>query len=214
MDKYIDILEDLSEDQKLVIISKKRSNAEIMEYYDKGHRDFGENRVPELIEKHATLPLDIDWHMVGHLQRNKVKLILPFVNTIHSCDSKRIIKEIDKEAKKNERVVKILLQIKIAEESNKYGWDFGALTEYIQSGEIFNLRNIMIIGVMGMATLTDDKDKIRAEFETLRSYFEVLKENHFGDNFTEISMGMSNDYKIALTSGASIIRIGSLLFED
>lgn len=211
---YHQIKESLPSRVQLVAISKTKPDEDIMVLYGEGQRVFGENRVQELTEKHDRLPKDIIWHMVGHLQRNKVKDIAPFVDTIQSGDSKRILKAINKEAEKNNRIIKVLLQIKIADEDSKYGWDFGTLLEYLEEGPLFDMRNIMIRGVMGMATFTDNEDQVAQEFKTLKEYYLILKEKYFGDNFKHISMGMSGDYPIAIEEGSTMIRLGSSLFGE
>lgn len=211
---YHQIKESLPSRVQLVAISKTKPDEDIMALYGEGQRVFGENRVQELTEKHDRLPKDIIWHMVGHLQRNKVKDIAPFVDTIQSGDSKRILKAINKEAEKNNRIIKVLLQIKIADEDSKYGWDFGTLLEYLEEGPLFDMRNIMIRGVMGMATFTDNEDQVAQEFKTLKEYYLILKEKYFGDNFKHISMGMSGDYPIAIEEGSTMIRLGSSLFGE
>lgn len=206
---------ELPEHVSLVAVSKTKPISDIQLAYDAGHRVFGENRAFELEEKYAQLPNDISWHMVGHLQRNKVKSIAPFVDFIQSADSPRIIKEINKEARKNDRTINILLQIKIAAEDSKYGWDFKELTEYIESGPLSNYHNIQVSGVMGMATFTDDTEQVRSEFKKLKRYYDRLKSLYFSANkFKDISMGMSGDYKIAIEEGSNMIRIGSILFGE
>lgn len=206
---------ELPEHVSLVAISKTKPISDIQLAYDAGHRVFGENRAFELEEKYAQLPNDISWHMVGHLQRNKVKSIAPFVDFIQSADSPRIIKEINKEAKKNDRTINILLQIKIAAEDSKYGWDFKELTEYIESSPLSNYHNIQVSGVMGMATFTADTEQVRSEFKKLKSYYDRLKSSYFSaEKFKYISMGMSGDYKIAIEEGSNMIRIGSILFGE
>lgn len=214
LEKYEEIKSQLLENVTLVAISKTKPVEDIKAFYDAGQRIFGENRALELKDKYEALPSDIEWHMVGHLQRNKVKEISIFVDTIHSGDSKRILKEIDKEAKKFGRIIKVLLQIKIAKEDSKYGWSFDKLLEFLSSNEFSMLKNIMITGVMGMATFTDDRKQIKKEFKTLKKYFDVLKKDHFGDNFTEISMGMSGDFNMAIDEGSTMIRLGSVLFGE
>ncbi len=198
----------------LVAVSKTRPNADIMDMYQKGQRIFGENRVQELVQKYEDLPKDIAWHMIGHLQRNKVKFIAPFVDLIHSVESIRLLEEIDSQAKKNNRVINCLLQFKIAEEEAKFGMQVNDIKEFLQSDDYNTLQNTNIIGIMGMATFTQDKKQVRNEFRTLQSIFNELKEDifHSKEDFKEISMGMSGDYKIAIEEGSTMVRIGSLLF--
>lgn len=196
----------------LVAVSKTKPIEKILELYELGQRDFGENRVQELVQKHEVLPKDIKWHMIGHLQKNKVKYIAPFVHMIHAVDSADLLSTIHKQALRNERVIDVLLQIRIAKEETKFGLDTSdtaALAHQAQDLDQVNIR-----GVMGMATFTDDMEQVRAEFKTLKSNFDFLKQDFFDtkENFTEISMGMSGDYKIALEEGSTLIRIGSLLF--
>lgn len=208
------IKESIPKDVTLVAVSKTKPNEDLMEAYDAGQRILGENRVQELVDKAEVLPKDIEWHMIGHLQRNKVKYIAPFVNLIHGVDSVRLLKEINKQGKKNERVIDVLLQFHIATEETKFGFDFEEAKELLESSEFPELQHINIRGVMGMATFTEDKEKVRDEFRTLNNYFLVLKSHFFkfNDNFQVISMGMSNDYQIAIEEGSNMIRIGSSIF--
>ncbi len=199
---------------KVVAVSKTQPPEVIMEAYRAGQRIFGENKIQELIEKNKSLPIDIEWHMIGHLQSNKVKYIAPFISLIHSVDSLKLVSIIDKEAKKNNRIIDILLQIYIADEETKFGLDLNELNNLLSSQEYSGFENIRIRGLMGMATFTNDENKIRSEFQNLMHIFKKTKETFFWKNeyFSEISMGMSNDYKIAIEEGATIIRIGSLIF--
>ncbi|MFK7809252.1 MAG: YggS family pyridoxal phosphate-dependent enzyme, partial [Saprospiraceae bacterium] len=178
---------------RLVAVSKYRPNEAILELYNQGQRHFGENRVQELVLKQAQLPQDIHWHVIGHLQTNKVKYIAPFVHLIHSVDSVKVLLAIDKEAQKNQRVINILLQFKIAEEDTKYGFDLATAKKMLESEEYKSLENIKVCGVMGMATFTEDKEQVAAEFQRLKSIFDELKGTYFSeqDDFKEISMGMS-----------------------
>ena len=200
----------------LVAVSKTHAPEEIMELYDKGQRDFGENRVQEMIEKYEEMPKDIRWHLIGHLQTNKVKYITSWVHLIHSVDSFKVLKEINKRAAQDNRVIDCLLQFKIAEEDTKYGFEPEEAYEMLRSEKFRNLKNIRITGVMGMATFTDDEAQVRREFRQLRNIFQHLKGNFFADqdSFREISMGMSDDYPIALEEGSTMVRIGSLLFGE
>lgn len=199
---------------ELVAVSKTKTPEDIIALYNEGQRIFGENRAKELEEKHDKLPSDIQWHMIGHLQRNKVKSIAGFVSMIESVDSMRLMKEIDKEARKANRKVPVLLQFKIAEEETKYGFSIKELLSGFQSEPPSDYPHLQFAGVMGMASLTDDEEQIRREFKSLKKHFETLKELIFpsNDSFREISMGMSGDYTIALEEGSTMVRIGSLLF--
>lgn len=198
----------------LVAVSKTKPNEAIMNLYAQGQRIFGENRVQELVEKYEALPKDIDWHLIGHLQTNKVKYIAPFVQMIHSVDSLKLLKEINKQAAKCERMIDCLLQMHIADETTKFGLDDTEVIDLLNSMEFKNFQNIRITGVMGMATFTDDKSQVRNEFRQLTSIFNQLKRDFFEENetFKEISMGMSGDYQIAIEEGSTMVRIGSLLF--
>jgi pyridoxal phosphate enzyme (YggS family) len=198
----------------LVAVSKTKSNAEILEVYAAGQRIFGENKVQELVDKQIQLPKDIQWHLIGHLQRNKVKYIAPFVHLIHAVDSVKLAEEINKEAAKNNRIIPILLQIYIADEETKFGFDWEILMKALEENALQNLKHISIQGVMGMATFTEDETQIRQEFQSLKKHFDYLKTNFFQDSesFKEISMGMSGDYKIALEEGSTMIRVGSAIF--
>lgn len=200
----------------LVAISKTKPNEMILEAYETGHRDFGENKVQELATKHESLPKDIKWHMVGHLQRNKVKYIAPFVHLIHSVDSVKLLKAIDKEGKKCDRSIRCLLQVHIAEESTKFGFDEKELEDFLKTGELENLKNVVVEGMMGMATFTEDKIQIKREFEYLKGLFDKFSSAFNYDNFQlrELSMGMSGDYKIALECGSTMIRVGSSIFGE
>ena len=198
----------------LVAVSKTKPAEAIQELYDQGQRIFGENRVQELTWKYEALPKDIEWHAIGHLQTNKVKYIAPFVAMIHSVESLKLMKEISKQAKKNEREIEVLLQFHIAEEDTKFGLDLSESQEILNSDFYKNAKNIKVVGVMGMATFTDDKNQVRNEFRTLKNIFDKLKKEFFesDNNFKEISMGMSGDYELAVEEGSTMVRIGSLLF--
>jgi pyridoxal phosphate enzyme (YggS family) len=198
----------------LVAVSKTKPQAVISEMYDQGQRIFGENRVQELVEKHEALPKDIQWHLIGHLQRNKVKYIAPFVSMIHSIDSPRLFKEVNKEAAKNERTIDCLLQFHIAEEESKFGFDKVEVIAFLESEVYKNAQNVNIVGIMGMATFTDDEAQVRKEFQHLKRLFDELKIEYFQDklDFKEVSMGMSGDYQLAMEEGSTMVRIGSKLF--
>lgn len=199
---------------QLIAISKTQSNENILAAYQAGQRVFGENKAQELAEKQQLLPLDIKWHMVGHLQTNKVKYIAPFVELIHSVDSLHLLEEINKQALKNNRVIDCLLQLSIADEETKYGLDLDEAITLLRDPDYQTLKNIRLVGVMGMATNTDNLDQIKEEFYELKIFFQGLKQSFFRkeDSFKEISMGMSHDYQIALEEGSTMVRIGSAIF--
>ena len=201
---------------KLVAVSKTRSPEDILEAYHTGHRDFGENRVQELLSKKESLPEDIEWHLIGHLQTNKVKFIIQYISLIHSVDSFRLLKTIDTEAKKISRTVDCLLQFHIAQEETKFGFTMEEASSMLESQDFWRLGSVRICGVMGMATLTNDMEKIRKEFKGLVGCFNTLKEKYFRDmtSFREKSMGMSGDYMTAIEEGSTIIRIGSAIFGE
>ena len=201
---------------RLVAVSKTKPASLIEKAYNEGLRIFGENKVQELVEKHEILPKDIEWHMIGHLQRNKVKYIAPFVSLIHSVDSFRLLKEIDKQAEKNNRTIDCLLQIHIAEEDTKFGFSEDELLEAINSEEFKQLHHIRVIGLMGMATFTEDKDQIAREFRHLKGIFDRIAELKATPQveMKELSMGMSGDYEIALQEGSTLIRVGSAIFGE
>lgn len=201
---------------RLVAVSKTHPPERILELYHQGQRIFGENRVQELVPKYEVLPKDIEWHLIGHLQSNKVKYIAPFVACIQSVDSLKLLIEIDKQAQKYGRIIDCLLQFHIAEEETKFGLDLTEAEEILQSAEFQQLENVRITGVMGMATFTDDEVQVRREFRFLKSIFEKIKNRYFPTpgHFKEISMGMSGDYKIAVEEGSTLVRIGTLLFGE
>ncbi|MCB0632576.1 MAG: YggS family pyridoxal phosphate-dependent enzyme, partial [Lewinella sp.] len=188
----------------------------IQDLYDQGQRDFGENKVQELVDKQGQLPQDIRWHFIGHLQTNKVKYLTPFVHLIHAVDSIKVLKEIDKRAGHDGRCIDCLLQFHIAEEDTKFGLDLTEARELLQSEAYRSMENIRIAGVMGMATYTEDEAQVRREFGHLKAIFDALKAECFPDAmyFKEISMGMSSDYPLALEEGSTMVRIGSLLFGE
>ncbi|MCF8464013.1 MAG: YggS family pyridoxal phosphate-dependent enzyme [Flavobacteriales bacterium] len=198
----------------LVAVSKTKPNELLTEAYHAGQRIFGENRVQELVPKSETLPKDIAWHMIGHLQRNKIKYIAPFVSCIQSVDTVDLLAEINKQAAKHSRSILVLLQFHIAQEDTKFGLTLEEAETYLASTEFAKLRNIEIAGVMGMATFTDDELQVRTEFKTLKSIFGTLKSQFFSTkpSFKEISMGMSGDYKIAIEEGSTMVRVGSSIF--
>ena len=198
----------LADNVHLVAVSKTKSNELIIEAYGAGQRIFGENKVQDLVEKEESLPKDIEWHMIGHLQTNKVKYIAPFISLIHAVDSKKLIKEINKRAEQNNRVITCLLQVHIAQEESKFGLDKDGVIEILKT----DFPNVSIVGLMGMATFTDNKNQVRKEFKYLKDSYDELKENQ--PNFSILSMGMSGDYSIAIEEGSNMVRIGSYIFGE
>lgn len=198
----------------LVAVSKKKSSEEIKQVYDSGHKIFGENYVQELKEKHDALPEDIQWHFIGHLQSNKVKVIAPFVSLIQSVDSLKLLGEINKEAEKNNRVINCLLQIHIAQEETKFGLSFEEAETLLRSKELKQMKNIFIKGFMGMATFTEEENKVRSEFNSLKKIYDRLKSEIRNLKLETLSMGMTSDYKIALEEGSNMVRIGSAIFGE
>jgi hypothetical protein len=198
----------------LVAVSKTKPAGAVQEAYDAGHKTFGESRVQELMEKYESLPKDIAWHMIGHLQRNKVKYIVPFVHLIHSVDSPRLLSEINKQAEKANKIVDCLLQAHIAEEESKFGFSADELTQFLNSDAFTNMQYVRIKGLMGMATFTSDENLVRKEFQFLYQLHKNVKNSHFKekDFFSEISMGMSGDYKLAIEEGSTMVRVGSRIF--
>ena len=201
---------------KLVAVSKTKPNKDILEAYNSGHKIFGENKVQELVRKYEELPKDIEWHFIGHLQSNKIKYIVPFVSLVQGVDSFKLLKTINKEAVKHNRIISCLLQFHIATESTKFGFSLPELKTILESNDFANLENVKINGVMGMATFTDKEDQVRNEFKELTQIFKSLKKDYFGDSdvFREISMGMSDDYPIAVEEGSTMIRVGSKIFGE
>jgi pyridoxal phosphate enzyme (YggS family) len=210
------ILIELPQNVKLVAVSKTKPIEDITEAYRTGHKIFGENKVQEIVYKHEKLPKDIEWHFIGHLQRNKVKLIVQFVDMIHSVDSLRLLEKINEEARNINKIVNCLLQIHIAEEETKYGFSEDELVQLLPLSEFNNLQNIKVCGLMSMATYTNDTKQIYREFKYLSDLFKTIKDNYFTDNeyFKEISIGMSGDYKIAVDCGSTMVRIGSNIFGE
>jgi len=194
----------------LVAVSKTKPISDLMEAYEAGQRIFGENKIQEMANKHEQMPKDIEWHMIGHVQRNKVKYMADFVSLIHGVDNFKLLKEINKQAKKHDRTIDCLLQIKIASEDSKFGMSFEDASEVMQSSDFSALKNIRITGVMGMATFTDNQTQIEEEFNVLRDVFNRLKAHYSA--FKTISMGMSGDYKLAIDCGSTMIRVGSSIF--
>jgi len=197
----------------LVAVSKFQPVTAILEAYNAGQRIFGESKAQELTEKQNLLPKDIEWHFIGHLQTNKVKQILPFVSLIHSVDSIRLLEEINKQAEKLHRTINCLLEIHIAQEDTKYGFSFEEVRSLFEENVFEKFNHIVIKGFMGMASLTDDKQKIRKEFHALSSFFNEVKEK-YAPHFDTLSMGMTDDYKIAVEEGSTIIRVGSYIFRN
>ena len=204
----------LPENVTLVAVSKTKPVTDLMEAYDAGQRIFGENKIQEMAEKWEQLPKDIQWHMIGHVQTNKVKYMAPFVSLVHGVDSLKLLHEINKQAAKNNRVIDCLLQIFIAEEESKFGLDEKELEEILISEEFKELKNIKIVGLMGMATFTDNQTQIEKEFKHLKDIFDNLQNQPKPQNLqpTTLSMGMSGDYKLAISCGSTMVRIGSSIF--
>ncbi len=194
----------------LVAVSKTKPIADIQEAYNAGQRVFGENKVQEMAMKHEALPKDIEWHMIGHLQRNKVKYMAHFVDLIHGVDSLKTLLEINKQAAKHKRIINCLLQIKIAQEDHKFGFSFEEATAILKSTELAELENIRIVGLMGMATFTDNKQQLSEEFSSLKNFYDTLKTQ--SPKFKILSMGMSGDYLLAIKNGSNMIRVGSAIF--
>lgn len=209
-----EILSFLPASVKLVAVSKTHSPEEIIKVYNEGIKDFGENKVQELINKQPLLPLDIRWHQIGHLQTNKVKFIAPFVHLIHSVDSFKLLKEINSQALKHNRVIDCLIQIFIAKEETKYGLNDEEAKELIEDFKNSQMLNVRLIGVMGIATFSENENLVRKEFQSLKQTFNLLKERYFttDNSFSEISMGMTSDYQIAVEEGSTIVRIGTAIF--
>lgn len=210
---YTSLINSLPEQVTLVAVSKTKPVEAILEIYNQGQRIFGENKVQELCDKQAVLPKDIQWHQIGHLQTNKVKYMAEFVTMIHAVDSFKLLLEIDKQAKKHNRVIDCLLQFHIAQEETKFGLDETEAQDLIQQMNEHSLKNIRIRGVMGMASFVEDEAQIRSEFSSLKRFFEQFKTEHFNETtFDTLSMGMSGDYQIAIEEGSTLIRLGSILF--
>ena len=204
------IKKEIPESVTLVAVSKTKPVSDIMEAYHSGHKIFGENKVQEMVQKWEEMPKDIQWHMIGHVQRNKVKYMAEFVSLIHGVDSLKLLSEIDKQAKKHDRVIPCLLQVHIAEEDTKFGFDAHEITDLIHDPEYIKLQNISIQGLMGMATFTDDMEQVRREFRTLNRLFGELK--NALPQIDILSMGMSGDYTVAIEEGSTMVRIGSSIF--
>lgn len=198
----------------LVAISKTKPNEDILEAYNEGQRIFGENKVQDLTKKYEELPKDIQWHFIGHLQTNKIKYIAPFISLLHAIDSLKLLKAVNKEAAKNNRVIDCLLQFHVAQEESKFGLKIKEGKELLEMDEFATLNNIRIVGIMGMASYTDDIEQIKNEFKTLKNIFSTLKNDYFSEAqyFSEISMGMSGDYPLAIEQGSTMVRVGSSIF--
>lgn len=214
LEKYSAIQISIPKHVTLVAVSKTKPIEAIQELYNAGQRVFGENRVQELVEKHDTLPKDIKWHLIGHLQRNKVKYIAEFVDLIHSIDSERLLDEVNIQAKKNNRKIKVLLQFYIATEETKFGFDLHEILELFSRRTPESFDSIEFYGVMGMASFSEEENQVRNEFKKLKQIFDQLKQTYFSNStfFSEISMGMSGDYQIAIEEGSTMVRVGSSLF--
>jgi pyridoxal phosphate enzyme (YggS family) len=200
----------------LIAVSKTKPVSDLMEAYNTGQRAFGENKIQEMEAKWQEMPKDIEWHMIGHVQRNKVKYMAPFVSLIHAVDSLKLLKEINKEAEKNDRTINCLLQIKIAEEDSKFGMDEADAAKLLASEEYKKLQNVKIVGLMGMATFTDDEKQISEEFQKLKKIYDQfrIQSRNFEIELKILSMGMSGDYKIAIENGSNMVRVGSAIFGE
>ena len=215
-DNLQQVLNELPEGVRLVAVSKFHPNEAIEEAYSAGQRVFGESKVQEMTAKYESLPKDIEWHFIGHLQTNKIKYIVPYVALIHGIDSYKLLVEVNKQAEKAGKVVNCLLQLHIAEEETKFGFSFDECRDMLAEGEWKTLSNIQLCGLIGMATNTDDNEQIKKEFCSLSSFFKEVKDSWFADTeaFRELSMGMSHDYHQAIAAGSTLIRVGSKIFGD
>ena len=209
-ENLLEIQQSISEEVTLVAVSKTKPIVDLQEAYDAGQRIFGENKIQEMVDKFDVLPKDIQWHMIGHLQSNKVKYMAHFVDLIHGVDKLKTLKEIHKQAKKHNRVINCLLQVKIAKEDTKFGFSFEEVEEALSSEEVLELHHIKIVGFMGMATFTDNKVQLEEEFSSLKNLFDKLKTRH--ESIETLSMGMSGDYQLAIENGSTMIRVGSSIF--
>lgn len=210
-EKINTLKEQLPSNVTLVAVSKTKPVSALMEAYDAGQRIFGENKIQEMTEKWSEMPKDISWHMIGHVQTNKVKYMAPFVDLVHAVDRLKLLKEINKQALANDRIIDCLLQIKIADEDSKFGMTEADANSLLDSEAFKNMHNIRVVGLMGMATFTDDMKQVATEFDTLKSYFDSIVDTH---NLTTLSMGMSGDYQLALKHGSNMIRVGSAIFGE
>ena len=212
-DNLLQIKSSLPEHVTFVAVSKTKPISDLMEAYNAGQRIFGENKIQEMTEKWEQMPKDIQWHMIGHIQTNKVKFMAPYVSLIHGVDSLKLLEEINKQALKNNRIINCLLQIHIAEEETKFGLNEDELKDLLASESFINLKNIKIVGLMGMATFTENQNQIKKEFEQLKSIFDTKKSLSIANSQLSIlSMGMSGDYKLAIECGSTMVRIGSSIF--
>lgn len=212
-ERILEIKRELPAGVRLLAVSKFHPVEHLQEAYDAGQRIFGESRVQELQQKYEELPKDIEWHFIGHLQTNKVKYIAPFVSLIHSLDSLELLKEIDKQAKKCGRVVEALLEIHVAQEETKYGFSFDSARELLESGLLNDYPNVSVVGIMGMASFTDDLQQVRREFASLGAFYRTMRSG-VAPQFRELSMGMSGDYTIAIEEGSTIVRLGTTIFGE
>jgi PLP dependent protein len=210
--KYKELINELGSRVTLVAVSKTKPVSDILELYNLGHRDFGENYVQELVNKAEQLPKDIRWHFIGHLQSNKVKLISPFIHLIHGADSLKLLQEINKQGEKSNRTIPCLLQVYIAKEETKFGLDESEINKIIEELATGSMKNIAITGLMGMASFTPDMNRVRSEFRQLKKLFDKLASSV--STLTTLSMGMSSDYQTAVEEGSTMVRIGSLIFGD
>jgi pyridoxal phosphate enzyme (YggS family) len=210
------ILKELPPGVKLIAVTKTHPEDVILQAYHSGYKVFGENKAQELAAKYQVLPKDIEWHMIGHLQTNKVKYIAPFVSLIHSADSIKLLQTVDREASKNNRIIGCLIQLKIAKEETKFGMSYDEIVTMLRSEDYKQCTNVRINGLMGMATFTEDETVVKKEFEYLAASFRNIKESFFKEKtyFCELSMGMSDDYKLAIEAGSTMVRIGSLIFGE
>jgi pyridoxal phosphate enzyme (YggS family) len=215
-DNIVSIRNTIPQNVKIIAVSKTRPVPDLLTAYNAGHRAFGENKVQELIQKQPLMPGDVEWHMIGHLQSNKIKYIVSWIHLIHSVDSLKLLVEINREASKINRIVDCLLQIHIASEESKFGLSFEKASALLNSDEFKRASHIRIRGLMGMATFTDDEIRVRKEFDQLVSYFTMIREKWFHEDalFSELSMGMSGDYKLAIEAGSTMVRIGTSIFGE
>lgn len=212
----LNVLSELPQQTRLVAVSKFHPNEAIMEAYETGQRIFGESKVQEMTQKYESLPKDIEWHFIGHLQTNKIKYMIPYVSLIHGIDSYKLLTEVNKQAAKASRIIPCLLQIHIAQEETKFGFSFEECREMLDAGEWKSLGNIRISGLMGMATNTDSTEQIDNEFRSLNEFFKEIKQSYFREEptFKELSMGMSHDYHQAINEGSTLVRVGSKIFGE
>lgn len=211
-DNLRSIVTELPDSVTLVAVSKTKPNEDVLEAYQAGQRIFGENKIQEMTAKYEALPKDIQWHMIGHIQTNKVKYMAPYVSLVHGCDREKVLKEINKEAAKNNRIINCLLQVHIAEEDTKFGFSKEELMELLGQWDKKNYSSINVVGLMGMATNTDQIEQVKKEFSTLSALFEEIKEKQIFREFNVLSMGMSGDYLTAIECGSTMVRIGSSIF--